>query len=264
MLRGHLTRTRLGVVLAVAAGVVLGAVLGQPGAGVAASSATKPVNTTPPTITGTAEVGQKLTATHGTWSGSPTSFHYQWNRCDTDGACLTIAGKTAKSYTVTASDVSHSLKVTVTARNSAGATAATSNPTALVPPSGCPAGAGTIQIAQLVPPARLVVAGASLSPSLRRSTRTIHIRVTIQACGNRPVQGATVFATAIPYNQFAVAQGTTAADGSVTLTEGRRSGFPASRHQRLLAVFVRATKPGESALDGVSSRRLLAFRLARP
>ena len=74
------------------------------------------------------------------------------------------------------------------------------------------------------------------------------------------MQGATVFATAIPFNQFAVAQGTTAADGAATLTAGRRTGFPASQHQRLLAVFVRATKPGDSLLDGVSSRRVVAFR----
>jgi hypothetical protein len=57
-----------------------------------------------------------------------------------------------------------------------------------------------------------------------------------------------------------VAQGTTGADGSVTLTEARRSGFPASRHQRLLAVFVRASKPGDPALGGVSSRLVVAYR----
>jgi hypothetical protein len=76
------------------------------------------------------------------------------------------------------------------------------------------------------------------------------------------VQGATVFATPIPYNQFAATQGTTGTDGSVTLVEARRSGFPASRHQRLLAVFVRASKPGDPALGGVSSRRVVAFPFA--
>ena len=262
MTRSHLTRTRLGVVLAVATGVLLGAVVGQPGSGVAASSATKPVNKTPPTITGTAEVGQKLTATHGTWTGKPTSFHYVWSRCDTDGACLTIAGATGKSYTVTVSDIGHTLVVTVTARNSAGATAAASAPTAVVPPSGCPVGTGAISIDQLVPPARLQIARATVSPSVTRSTKRINLHIAIRACGGRPVQGAIVFATAIPYNQFAVGQGTTAANGNVTLTETRRVGFPASRHQHLLAVFVRASKPGESVLDGVSTRRVVAFRIA--
>ena len=262
MLRKHLTRTRLGLLLAVAAGVLLGAVLGQPATGVAAGTATKPKNVTPPTITGTAEVGQKLVATRGTWTGNPTSFHFVWSRCDTDGACLTIANATKKTYVPTAADVGHTLRVTVTARNSAGGTAAASAPSAVVSPSGCPPGTATIQAAQLVPPARLDIADASLSPSVRRSSKAIHLQITITACG-RAVQGATVFATAVPYNQFAVGQGTTAADGKVALTEQRRSGFPASPHQRLLAVFVRASKPGDPALGGVSSRRLLAFRFAR-
>ena len=56
MVRGSLTRTRMGIVLAVVVGVVLGAVVGQPGTGAAASSA-KPANTKLPTIQGTAEVG---------------------------------------------------------------------------------------------------------------------------------------------------------------------------------------------------------------
>jgi hypothetical protein len=262
MTKWHLTRARLGLVLAVAAGALLGAVLGQPSAGEAAGSATKPVNKTPPVITGTAVVGERLTTTRGTWSGSPTSFSYAWSRCDADGACLTIAGATGKGYTVKLADVGHTLRSTVTAHNPAGATPATSGPTGVVPPSGCPAGTGTVQVAQLAPPARLDVAATSLAPSLTRSTKAIRLRIVISACNGRPVQGATVFATAIPYNQFAASQGTTGADGSVTLKQGRRAGFPASQHQRLLAVFVRATKPGDSQLAGVSTGRVVAFRFA--
>jgi hypothetical protein len=262
MLRRHITRTRLGLVVAVAAGVLLGTVLGQPGPSRAATSATKPVNTTPPTITGTAEVAQKLTATRGTWTGKPTSFRYAWSRCDADGACLTIAGATGKSYIVTGSDIGHTLRVTVFAKNAAGETAATSGPTVVIPPSGCPVGTGVLPVAQLAPPARLVIAGASVSPALTAKTKKIHLHIKITACGGRPVQGAIAYAAAIPFNQFAPVQATTAADGTVVLTEGRRAGFPASQHQRLLAVFVRSTKPGDSALDGVSSRRVLAFRFA--
>ncbi len=220
------------------------------------------MNKTLPTIVGTAEVGGKLTATRGTWSGSPQSFSYVWVRCDPDGACLSIPGGTGKSYTPTASDVGHTLHVVVTAHNSAGATAAASAATTTVPPSGCPVGTGVIQVTQLAPPAQLEVASTSVSPALSRSTSTMHLRVLIQACGNRPVQGATVYASAIPFNQFAVAQATTASDGSVTLTEARQGGFPAAAHQRLLAVFVRATKPGDSQLGGVSARRVVAFRLS--
>src|SRR6266478_4785794 len=109
MLRSHLTRTRLGVVLAVIVGTVLGAVFGQPGSSRAASTAA-PTNKSVPTISGVPEGGQTLTAAHGTWTGTPTSFSYAWSRCDTNGSgCAGIAGATAKIYTVTDTDVGHTL-----------------------------------------------------------------------------------------------------------------------------------------------------------
>jgi Ig domain of plant-specific actin-binding protein len=262
MLRAHLTQTRLGLVLAVAAGLLLGAVLGQPGSGRAASNA-KPVPTKPPTISGTAEVGITLVATRGTWSNDPTSFHFQWLRCDASGnACLAISSATAKIYTPTYTDVGHTLRVSVTARNSSGSASASSAPTAVVPPSGCPTGTGAISISALTPPARLVISSGTVKPRVNRSTGTIHLHFTVTACGGRPVVGASVFATAVPYNQFAVGQGTTAANGTIVLMESRRSGFPASRNQRLLAIFVRAWKQGEPASGGVSSSRIVAFHFS--
>src|SRR5207248_456242 len=51
-----------------------------------------PVNTSFPTVSGGAAVGQVLSGGSGTWSGTqPISFAYQWQRCDTGGAnCLGI------------------------------------------------------------------------------------------------------------------------------------------------------------------------------
>jgi hypothetical protein len=263
MLRGHLTRTRLGIVLAVAAGVVLGAVFGQPGSSRAATAAV-PKNTTAPTIGGTGLVGALLVATHGTWSGKPTKFDYQWSQCDTTGgACLAIAGATGKSYRVRAVDVGHTLRVTVTARNASGGADASSTPTAVVPPSGCPTGTGVIPITSVSLPARLVISSATISPAVKRSTRMIHLHLEITACDGRPVQGASVYAAAIPFNQFTVTQGTTGATGAVTLTQTRQAGFPASTHQRLLTVFARAWKQGEPETAGVSSSRVVAFRFGR-
>lgn len=260
MVRGHLTGTRLGIVLAVVAGVLLGAVFGQPGSGTAATAAV-PKNKTAPVISGAALVGQVLSATHGTWSGSPTRFAYQWSQCDaTGGACLAVAGATGKRYRVRAGDVGHTLIVTVTAKNASGGADASSAPTAVVPPSGCPAGTGAIPIAQLEPPARLAISTATISPAVGRGTRMIHLQLGVTACGGRPVQGASVYAAAIPFNQFTVTQGTTGATGTATLTQTRRSGFPASPHQRLLTVFVRAWRQGEPVTAGVSSSRVVAFR----
>lgn len=264
MLRGHVTRTRLGLVLTVGAGVLLGAVFGQPGSGTAASAA-KPTPKKLPTISGVAQVGETLVATRGTWTGSPSTFRFSWSRCDATGAaCLAIGGATAKIYTVTMADQGHTLRVNVTARNGSGATTAASAQTLLVPASGCPDGVGTLPVTQVAPPRRLEITSASVSPSVNRSTQTLHLHVKITACGGRPVQGATVYAAAIPFNQFAPTQATTASDGTVTLTQARQHGFPAGRHQRLLAVFIRVTKPGENAVfTGVSSRRVVAFRFGR-
>jgi peptidoglycan/xylan/chitin deacetylase (PgdA/CDA1 family) len=104
---------------------------------VAASGASpkpaKPVNTALPAISGSAQTGQQLTASTGTWSGSPTSFAYQWRRCNASGSsCLDIAGATGSAYTAVASDAGSTLRVVVIATNATGSTPATSNQTAVV------------------------------------------------------------------------------------------------------------------------------------
>jgi hypothetical protein len=87
-----------------------------------------PVNTAAPTISGTPEQGQTLTAEPGTWTGTaPISYGYQWRRCDADGAaCADIAGAAGAGYGVAAADVGRTLRVAVTATNDAGAATATS------------------------------------------------------------------------------------------------------------------------------------------
>jgi hypothetical protein len=262
MLRGHLTRTRVVAVLAVAVGVLLGSIIGQPGSGQAASS-TKPKPTAVPTITGAPEVGVTLVASKGKWNSGPTSFHYQWARCDTAGAnCVAIGTATARAYTVTSHDQGHTLRVTVTAHNASGSASATSAQTVIIQPGGCPPGTGAFPIGSLSAPGRLDVSAATLTPALKRSTDTIQLHFTVTACGGRPVAGASVFATPIPYNQFSPVQGTTAANGTAVLTATRRKGFPASKHQQLLAVFARAWKQGEPVAGGVSTSRVYAFHFA--
>ena len=58
-----------------------------------------PANQSPPIISGTAQVGQTLSASTGTWSGSPTSFAHQWRRCDSGGTgCADLPGAGASTY----------------------------------------------------------------------------------------------------------------------------------------------------------------------
>ena len=77
------------------------------------------------------------------------------------------------------------------------------------------------------------------------------------------MQGALVYAAAIPYNQYSVPpEATTGSDGTVNVTMSQRSGFPAARHQRLLVVFARARKPGDPLTGGISTRLLVSFRVS--
>jgi hypothetical protein len=93
-----------------------------------------PVDATPPTISGSATQGAKLTDVHGSWSNSPTGYSYQWQRCDGTGSnCLPISGATGQTYKVIAADVRHRLRVQEAASNASGAgSPATSAPTATV------------------------------------------------------------------------------------------------------------------------------------
>jgi hypothetical protein len=80
-----------------------------------------PINIAPPTVSGTAQQGQPLTAAPGAWSNPPVSFAYQWQRCDAGGAaCTLIPGATGQSYNVGAADAGATLRVAVTATNKVG------------------------------------------------------------------------------------------------------------------------------------------------
>ena len=101
--------------------------------------AAPPANTAAPTISGTARVGETLTAQNGTWSNSPTAFQYQWQRCNASGAaCANIAGATAKTHLLTTTDAGRTMRVRVTGINAEGAVNARSAATDVVAPSAAP------------------------------------------------------------------------------------------------------------------------------
>jgi chitodextrinase len=98
------------------------------------TSAVPPVDQTPPTVAGTAEVGDTLAATTGTWTGTePIAFAYKWQRCDAGGDnCTDIPAATGSTYRIDSADAGSTLRVAVTASNPSGSSTATSASTAVV------------------------------------------------------------------------------------------------------------------------------------
>ena len=164
------------------------------------------------------------------------------------------------------------MRVRVTGSNPAGSSAATSDPTARIgapapPPNGCPkpvAGAQAVAVADISAQARLQLTQFQPTPAvITRSLTSFAVRFHVaDACSRRAVQGAQVYATAVPFGQVTIpGQQATDANGDVTLQFNRLGGFPATNKQQLLVLFVRATKPGDPVLAGISTRRLISLRV---
>src|SRR5205085_487809 len=87
---------------------------GSPSTSAASAAVTPPAptNTAPPTISGTPQQGQTLTESHGTWTNEPTSYNYQWQRCNSEGnSCTAISQATNQTYVPVAADVGHTITV---------------------------------------------------------------------------------------------------------------------------------------------------------
>ncbi len=124
-----------------------------------------PVNTSSPTIAGTAQVGDWLNVTHGTWTNEPYGYATQWLRCDSSGAnCAPIPGATGSCYRLAAADLGHTIEVSESAMNDAN----TEGPVSSAPTAGVaepPPSAGRIAAAlhgEIVPCGKLASAAAVL------------------------------------------------------------------------------------------------------
>ena len=119
-----------------------------------------PTLSAPPTISGTTTVGQTLSASTGTWSGStPMTDAYSWSRCNsTGGSCSPISGATSASYPLASADAGTTIRVGVTATNGAGSATATSSATGVV--------------VAAAPSAPATGLGAALPPRLPESSGT--------------------------------------------------------------------------------------------
>jgi GH25 family lysozyme M1 (1,4-beta-N-acetylmuramidase) len=84
----------------------------------------RPTNVGAPVLSGTQQVGQKLSASAGAWTGSPSKFAFRWQRCNASGLdCAAIKHATRYTYTTTPDDLGSTLAVVVTATGEGGAAA---------------------------------------------------------------------------------------------------------------------------------------------
>jgi hypothetical protein len=250
-------------------------------AGVAAAQQDRdpPTVRATPTIQGEAREGKNLTATRGEWGGkTPIRYAYQWRRCRADGtACANIAGATSNVYTVRAADVDHTIRVRVTATNDDGSATAVSQPTPTIVsasnplPPGSPAGAirlssglTSIPASSVTLPNRLVISQVQFDPAVIRSRAPFVGRFRVTDTRGFVVRDALVYTLGVPYSRIGQApEQATNMEGFAQMDLRPTARLPL-RNGYYIVMFVRARKQGDNLLAGVSTRRLVQVRVARP
>ncbi len=218
-----------------------------------------PVNTAKPTISGTAAQGQTLTGANGGWTspnGSTITFGYQWQRCNAQGrGCANIAGANQQTYVVQQADVGRRLVLVVRATNNQGSTSAASDPAAIV--QGIPAGqAIPVSQVSLAAGNRLVVSSVDYTPDVLRSRAPFRLTVRIMDVEGHFVSGAQLNLTPVPFGRVAPPGAvTTDQNGFATVTLRPTAKFPLRKGFRI-TIFVRAIKPGDRIIAGVTAIRL--------
>ena len=242
------------------------------GSGLAQGSAAQanyaPTNTAAPTISGTPQVGQTLTATPGTWTSDTTpTYTYAWQRCDAQGAnCAAISGATASTYTVQTADVDKTLRVVVTATNPTGSSSATATQTAVVTQAG-PQGAIKLTNGQTSVPAtsvglpeRLIVDSVKFTPGRLTSRAPFVARFHVADTRGYVVRDSLVRVTALPYAWARTGtEVRTDQSGWATVNVTPTVNMPLGHNA--LVMFVRARVEGQSLLAGSSTRRLVQITI---
>ena len=264
--------------LAAAAGAAAMAVASAVGIAGASTAANPPTVRSLPFIAGQAVVGRTVTARNGSWGGTkPLTYTYQWRRCGAGGGnCVDLAGATSQTYVLVSADQGHRMRVRVTVTNSAGSSSAVSGPSAIVraaPTSPPPGPSGQISLADgkvsipvtsVASPQRLIVSGVQFEPIVVRSRSPFTARFRVTDTRGFVVRGALVYMLGLPYGRIAnVPEQETGTDGSVAFQVQPTARLPLVNGGALVA-FVRARKPGENLLAGVSTRRLVQVRLGAP
>jgi len=221
-----------------------------------------PGNIAVPSITGL-QVGQTLAVTSGTWAGgTPMSFQYTWLRSGGPGGWTAIPGAGTGTYTLTDADIGHNLFVQVKASNAGGFQWANSATTSQVTGAtaadtmALPNGQTSVLIDHVILPNRLVVQSVTFSPSSLKPGGKVTAQVLVQDAFGHPVRGALVQIVGLPFGAIVQApEVATGTDGtaSITLTAASQLSHAGSA----MALQVRARKPGENVLTGVTGTRLV-------
>ena len=177
------------------------------------SAAPNTLATGAPTITGTAQVGQTLTA--GTTAImdadglTSVSYTYQWIRVATDNTETNISSATASTYTLVAADQGTTVKVTVSFTDDANnpetltsAATATVSAAANTPATGAPTITGTAQVGQTLTAGTTAIMDADGLTSVSYTYQWIRV-----ATDNTETNISS--ATASTYTLVAADQGTT-------------------------------------------------------
>jgi hypothetical protein len=205
----------------------------------AALMPTAPINTVAPAISGTPAVGQTLSCLNGSWTGIPApTFTRVWLR---DG--VAIAGATASTYVVQATDQGNGLTCKVTAKNSTATVAALSN-TLIVPvppPPPPPSPSVELPVSKLmisggVAKVPIVCAGSTCGGTIELSEQ-----VTVKHRHGRKTKKTLVLGRA----SYALLAGHSATI-AVRLTSAGKSALAKAKHHRLSA------KLSASVIGGVT------------
>lgn len=158
-----------------------------------------------PRLKGLARQGSILSTSNGSWTATPTSYRYAWEKCDASGGkCTRLRGDASSTYTLTSGDVGHTIRAVVTATRRGGSVRAASAHT------------GVVSVSQPSPTAP--VSGGALNP-VGSSSGSVPCALTAaaQSCwaSHTGVQGATGYTEA---QIEAGASGFTHVTGDVTVT----------------------------------------------
>jgi len=216
-----------------------------------------PQATQAPTVSGAATVGATLTAEPGVWTGLPDSIAFLWLQCDAAGANCVDTGARGRTYGVRATDAGRTIRVQVQARNPRGVGNAVSVQTGIVGAAGSAPGVA-VPVSSVALPDRLVIARVSFTPSAIPNRRTlITMRIQVTDTRNRLVAGAPVLATGVPFGRVTATPETVTDNSGIATLRFRATTRLAMRRSASVVFFVRARKPGENPLAGISTRRLV-------